>query len=43
MGMIYAIINKFFYGSYGDSDFKKSMDIFREYYDGRRGGDNFLF
>ena len=48
--MIYGLINKQYYGSYGDSDFKKSMEIFKEYYYDREfarraGGaaNNFLF
>lgn len=33
--MIYALINKFYYGSYGDSDFKRTLDIFKEFYQRR--------
>jgi hypothetical protein len=39
--MLYAIINKFFYGTYGDNDFKKALDLFKEYYD--RDRRDFLF
>jgi len=40
--MLYAVINKFKYGSYGDSDFKRTLDLFKEYYD-RDRRDNYLF
>jgi hypothetical protein len=42
IGMLYAVINRFFNGTYGGDNFKRTLEIFKDYYD-KGGKEYFLF